>query len=119
VQSVLLSFDYRDKNILLEFKGKGTDEAKLKQVADMLNGLKAFGGMLAAEKPEFGELMSKIEVTSGKDHVTIAAVLPEDLIKKLAAAAEDILPKTDPETAEEPTEEDLSEEDQYEQPGSF
>jgi hypothetical protein len=87
LKSGLLAIDYQNKNILIEIKAKGKDEAKLKQIADMLNGLKAFGGMAAASKPEVGDLVNKIEITSGKDFVRIAATLPEDLIKKLAAEA--------------------------------
>ena len=105
LKSVLLSFDYQNQNVLLEIKGKGSDEAKLKQIADMLNGLKAFGGMAAAEKPEIGELLNKIEISAGKDHVTISAVLPEELIKKLVAMAEQMIPKAEPDVIEEPTEE--------------
>jgi hypothetical protein len=104
LKSVLMSFDYQNQNVLMEFKGKGTDEAKLKQIADMLNGLKAFGGMAAAEKPEIGELLNKIEISSGKDFVMISAALPEELIKKLAATAQQMIPKPDETLPEEPVE---------------
>jgi hypothetical protein len=87
LKSAILAIDYQNKNVLIEIKAKGKDEAKLKQIADMLNGFKAFGGMAAASKPEIGELVNKIEITSGKDFVRIYASLPEELIKKLAAEA--------------------------------
>jgi len=87
LKSGLMAVDYQDKNVLIEVKAKGKDEAKLKQIADMLNGLKAFGAMAAATKPEIGEVVNKLEITSGKDFVRIYASLPEELIKKLAAEA--------------------------------
>jgi hypothetical protein len=87
LKSGILAVDYQNKNILIEVKAKGKDEAKLKQIADMLNGLKAFGAMAAATKPEIGEVVNKLEITSGKDFVRIYASLPEELIKKLAAEA--------------------------------
>jgi hypothetical protein len=83
----IMAADYQNKNLLLEIKAKGKDEAKLKQIADMLNGLKAFGAMAAATKPEIGEVVNKLEITSGKDFVRIYASLPEELLKKLAAEA--------------------------------
>jgi len=87
LKSGLLAIDYQNKNVLVDIKAKGKDAAKLKQIADMLNGLKAFGAMAAATKPEIGELVNKLEITSGKDFVRIYATLPEELIKKLAAEA--------------------------------
>ena len=99
LKSGILAIDYQNKNMLIEIKAKGKDEAKLKQIADMLNGLKAFGAMAAATKPEIGEMVNKLEITSGKDFVRIYASLPEELIKKLAAEA------TKPKPVEVPQEE--------------
>jgi len=39
--------------------------------------------MMAAQDPNVGELLSRIEITSGTDHVKINANIPEDLINKL------------------------------------
>ena len=39
--------------------------------------------MAATEKPEIGELINKIDITSTADHVKIYASIPEDLINKL------------------------------------
>ncbi len=44
--------------------------------------------MGAAEKPEIGELMNKIEISSGPDSVKIFVDLPEALLDKLAVEAE-------------------------------
>jgi hypothetical protein len=82
-------FDYKDKSVEMEARMMGTDAEKNKQIADLLNGLKAFGNMAAAKKPEIGELMNKIEITSAPDHVRIYAKLPEELLTKLGATAEE------------------------------
>lgn len=76
-------FDYKNQNILAEIKLMSDNEENNKKIADALNGLKAFGGMLAAEKPEIGELMNKIEISSTAEHVKVYASLPEELLKKL------------------------------------
>lgn len=89
VKALSLYFDYKGKNIIAEIKIKGGEEAKNKQIAELLTGLKALGSMAAGEKPEVGELMNKIEITSGVDHVKIYASLPEDLINKLKEEKED------------------------------
>jgi len=83
INAVSMYFDYKNKNIIAEIKVISSDEAKNQQVADLLNGLKAMGGMAATEKPEIGELINKIEITSTADHVKIYASIPEDLINKL------------------------------------
>ena len=83
INAVSMYFDYKNKNIIAEIKVISSDEAKNQQVADLLNGLKAMGGMAATEKPETGELINKIEITSTADHVKIYASIPEDLINKL------------------------------------
>ena len=76
-------FDYKNKNIIAEIKVMSSDETKNQQVADLLKGLKAMGGMAAAKKPEVGELMNKIEISSTSDHVKIYASIPEELMNKL------------------------------------
>jgi hypothetical protein len=83
VSAAYMSFNYKDRNIVAEISLISSDEAKNAQVADFLNGLKAMGGMAAAQDPNVGELLSKIEISSGADHVKIYASVPEDLINKL------------------------------------
>lgn len=93
IHSVLFSFDYRDKAIQAEIKALNKDEQKNKQIADLLTGLKAMGGMASAEKPEVGELMNKIIVSSGPDFVSISANIPEELINKLSESAKKVIPE--------------------------
>lgn len=62
------------------------NEENNKKIADALNGFKALGGMVAAQKPELGELLNKIEISSTTDHVKIYCSLPEELLNKLKSA---------------------------------
>jgi len=93
IHSVLFSFDYRDKAIEAEIKALNKDEQKNKQIADLLTGLKAMGGMAASQKPEVGELMNKIIISSGPDSVSISANIPEELINKLSESAKKVIPE--------------------------
>jgi len=89
LKSILIALDYKNQALRIEIKGMGGDAAKNKQTADALTGLKALGAMAAGEKPEIGELVNKIEVTSSAEFVKIAALLPEELLTKLSATAKD------------------------------
>jgi len=117
MKAMTLFFDYRDKTFLMEIKAQGGDQAKNKQLADMLTGLKALGAGAAAKNPDVGELLNRIEVSSGTDFVKIAAGLPEDVLERLtksAAQKVECMMKPQEETkpeepAEEPTEEPIEE----------
>jgi len=87
--SLLVALNYKNKALQIEIKGMGGDAEKNKQTADALNGFKALGAMVSAEKPEIGELVNKIEVTSSAAFVKIAANLPEELLTKLSATAQE------------------------------
>ena len=91
LNALLLSFDYSNKSLQVEITGMGGDADKNKQIAEFLTGLKALGGMASAKKPEVGDLMNKIAITSTQDSVSIKADLPEDLLTKLGATAEEQL----------------------------
>jgi hypothetical protein len=84
IRSIILSFDYKDKNVLAEIKAMSPDEAKNKQMADALNGFRALGAGAAAKEPQLGELLNKIEIGSASDHVKISANIPEALIQSLS-----------------------------------
>jgi len=83
LNAVFLNFDYKNQNIIAEIRGISSDTTNNQQIADMLNGLKAFGAMAANEKPEIGELVNKIQITSNEDYVKISAIIPEELMIKL------------------------------------
>jgi len=88
LKALILAFDYSNKILDIEIKAVTSDAGKNKEIADMLNGFKAMGSMAAGDKPEVGELMGKIEITSAADNVRIHAALPEELLNKLGKMAE-------------------------------
>jgi hypothetical protein len=83
VKSVSFNFDYKNKNILLEIKAASADAEKNQKIATQLNGFKSLGAMAAAEKPEIGELMNAIKISSSDEFITISATIPEELLTKL------------------------------------
>ena len=86
ISAIALYFDYKNQNIIAEILAMGPDADSNKQVAEALTGIKSFGAMAAGEKPEIGELLNAIQITSGDDHVKIFAEIPEALIQKLQAS---------------------------------
>ena len=104
MKSLLVALNYKNKAIQIEIKGMGGDAEKNKQTAEALNGLKALGAMASTEKPEIGELVNKIEVTSSAEFVKIAANFPEELLTKLGATAK--LAGTKPEEKKDEKKED-------------
>jgi hypothetical protein len=87
IRSIIVTFDYKDKNVMAEIKAMSPDGDKNKNMADALNGFKAMGAMAASKEPELGELMNRIEIVSAADHVKISAVIPEALIESLGQKA--------------------------------
>lgn len=87
LKAATINFDYKNMNIIAEIKLISTNTEKNEQIAKMLDGLKAMGGMMAAQKPEIGELLSKIEITSTPEHVRVYANLPQELLEKLKESA--------------------------------
>jgi hypothetical protein len=85
VSALAMYFDIKNQNIIAEILVLSPDADSNKQVADALIGIKSFGAMAAGEKPEIGELLNAIQITSGEDHVKIFAEIPEELIQKLQA----------------------------------
>jgi len=85
ISAIALYFDYKNQNLIAEILAMGPDADSNKQVAEALTGIKSFGAMAAGEKPEIGELLNAIQITSGDDHVKIFAEVPEALIQKLQA----------------------------------
>jgi hypothetical protein len=84
IQSLIVSFDYQNRNVLAEIKAMSPDEAKNKQMAEALAGFKALGAGAAAKEPLLGDLLNKVEISSASDHVKISASLPEELIQSLS-----------------------------------
>jgi len=83
LQAASIAFNYKNQALLADIKLMGGDETKNKNLADFLSGIKGFAGMMAAEKPEIGELMNAISITSGPENVQISANIPEELLNRL------------------------------------
>jgi hypothetical protein len=101
IRSIVLSFDYRDKNVLAEIRAMSADEAKNKQMADALNGFKALGAGAAAKEPQLGDLLNAIAISSAADHVKISATIPEALIESLSQKVKVEKPQQKPEQEEQ------------------
>jgi hypothetical protein len=81
--------DFKNKTLSGELRLVSYNEAGNKQIADMLNGLKALGAMGAAKEPELGELLNGIQLSSAADHVKLVFTLSEELMNKLGNKAKD------------------------------
>jgi len=79
--------DFKDKVLSGELRLISPNEAGNKQIADMLNGLKAMAAMGAAKEPELGQLLNGLQLDSTADHVRLTFRLPEDLLNKLGEKA--------------------------------
>jgi len=88
VKALTIYVDFKNKGFQLEIKGIGGDADKNKKLAETLTGLKALGGLAGGEKPEVGELLNKIEVTSDAAQVKIYVNIPQDLMDKLSDTAQ-------------------------------
>lgn len=85
VSSASLYFDYRDKNIMAEIKAMSSDPSKNQEIADYLNNWKTMGALVTIQDFNLGEVLNKIEITSGPDHVRIYINVPESFIEELTA----------------------------------
>jgi hypothetical protein len=83
LQAASIALNYKNQALLADIRLMGGDETKNKNLADFLTGIKGFAGMMATEKPEIGELLNAISITSGPENVQISANIPEELLNKL------------------------------------
>ncbi|MCU0276782.1 MAG: hypothetical protein MUF02_08040 [Acidobacteria bacterium] len=104
-EAFTLFADFRSQTLSGELRMVSRDEAGNKQIADMLNGLKALGAMGAAKEPELGQLLNGIQLTSAADHVKLTFSLTEELMNKLGAKAKDKAQSMAVPAPAEPTEE--------------
>ena len=81
--------DYKNKTLSGELRLISHNEQGNKQIADMLNGLKALGAMGSSKEPELGQLLNAIQLTSAADHVKLTFSIPEELMNKLGAKAKE------------------------------
>ncbi len=83
LQAATMYIDDKNKGLQIEIKALSSDAAKNKEIADMLTGFKALGAMGSSEKPEIGEFLNKIEISSSPDNVKLFVDMPEALLDKL------------------------------------
>lgn len=83
INAACLNFDYTNKAVSGEIKVISTDPTKNKQVAEFLNGIRALGGLMTANDPDATEVINRIEISSGEDHVKIYVNIPEELLDRM------------------------------------
>jgi hypothetical protein len=89
IADVTMSFDYANRNLIVEIQSLGGTKEQNSQLASMLNGLKAMGSAAASKLPFHGDLLNTIEITSGDDHVKIYASVPGELLDKIRDMAKE------------------------------
>ena len=87
VTGLLMAFDYKSGSMLIDFRTRGGTPENNKNLADSLNGLKAMGALAAGQEPLVGELLGRIDITSGADFVRVHADIPQEVMDKLQQAA--------------------------------
>lgn len=88
ITALNISFDYKNRNLLVDLRTMGGTKEQNENMAATLNGLKGLGAMMAAQEPVFGEALGGIEISSGADYVRLYATLPEELLQKLQKTAQ-------------------------------
>ena len=83
VNALSLSFDYKNKNIIVDHKIMCRDADKNQEITNSLNQLKAMGAVIKIQDFNLGDILNRIEISAGPDHVRIYASFPEDLPKNL------------------------------------
>jgi hypothetical protein len=84
MNALVMNFDHKNSMMSIKIKAESDDPDANKQIADMLNGLKAMGAMMIPEdKPELGDLLNSITVSHAADHVVIDASIPDEVLQKL------------------------------------
>jgi len=86
MNALVMNFDHKNAMVTMKIKAESDDPDANKQIADMLNGLKAMGAMMVPEdKPEFNDLLNSVTVSFGDDHVMIDASIADEVLQKLKA----------------------------------
>ena len=84
MNALVLNFDHKNAMVTVKIKAESDDPDANKQIADMLNGLKAMGAMMIPEdKPELGDLLNSVTVSHAADHVLIDASIPDEVLAQL------------------------------------
>ena len=84
-----MSFDYANKMLIAEVQGLGGTKEQNKSLAEKLSALKGMGAMMAGQQPVLGELLGKVEISSGADNVKVYAGIPYELLEKARTVAQE------------------------------
>ncbi len=84
-----LSFDYANKMLIAEVQALGGTKEQNKSLAEKLSALKGMGAMMGGQQPVLGELLNKVEISSGADNVKIYAGIPYELMEKAQKMAQE------------------------------
>jgi len=88
VKALTMSYDHRLAKYVADIRTMGGTEEQNKNLSQALTGLKSLGAMLGGQEPAVGELMSAIEITSGKDFVRLYISVTDELAEKLGKLAQ-------------------------------
>ena len=88
ITALNMSFDYKNRNLLVDVRTMGGTKEQNENMASTLNGLKGLGAMMSAQEPALGEALGRIEITSGADYVRLYATLPEEVLQMLQKTAQ-------------------------------
>jgi hypothetical protein len=84
MNALVLNFDHKNAMVTIKIKAEGDDPDSNKQIADMLNGLKAMGAMMIPpDKPELNDLLNSLTVSHGVDHVLLDVNIPDEVLQSL------------------------------------
>jgi hypothetical protein len=88
VTGLTLAFDYRLATFVADIRTVGGTKEQNASLASTLTGLKSLGAMFAAQEPVAGDVLNRIEISSGDDYTRLAVNLPQDVLDKLNELAQ-------------------------------
>ena len=84
-----MSFDYANRMLTAEIQALGGTKEQNKSLAEKLSALKGMGAMMTGQQPVLGEVLGKVEISSGADNVKIYAGIPSELLEKAQKMAQE------------------------------
>lgn len=84
-----MSFDYANRMLTAEIQALGGTKEQNKSLAEKLSALKGMGAMMTGQQPVLGEVLGKVEISSGADNVKIYAGIPSELLEKAQKVAQE------------------------------
>jgi Protein of unknown function (DUF3352) len=88
VTGLTMAFDYRLATFVADIRTVGGTKEQNAGLASTLTGLKSLGAMFAAQEPVVGDVLNRIEISSGDDYTRLAVNLPQEILDKINALAQ-------------------------------